>query len=630
MSEKVVKTYLETVLYADSKDKEIFDVSYIDDTQKSGVKIEPHVKTKIARITKTIMKFFNIEDRLENEFYRDTLIYGDSFIEIADQKKQFRELQKTPVKGITNKKVFLENDEYVNYQKHITKFYMNDNDEKSDNDFLIFEFDHKEFVSPMSENLEFKDDNIELYRKKLIEDNTKTPLSQEDSDPDKDYHKVINEMFSERDDGKSLLTEVFNSEISKNNIEEVFNNFDYAKLKNLEKKSLIGHKPHNIIKLNRLGVCLGYLLVEENGDGSGNSVPYYDVTSRFINLRNNKYGRGTKGASYSDVDEMLDKIFRNLGDVKKQDYGKIKVDDKERNAFFTIINNHVKKEKKIKVRYIPPKNMINISTELEKNAPYGTSVIENMISSSKLLTLTKYAVIMSKISRSAVIRKWIINTGGRKDTMRLINEFYTQLKNKNINLSEMDDVKSIASHISMWEDTVVTRTGDQQHVDMELMPTGNPMSFTDLDEIAQDMIADTDIPPAYLNRNAGVEMRETLVNMNVNFATRIQKLQSKVEKKINILMSRLFSDLLEADDFDISDYMTLKLQTPVILKIQHLEGVMSSLSNVIGLINSTGVSINPIDLLTQYQPDIDWEDLVKKGEDFKIKNATEQSLMGQQ
>lgn len=136
-----------------------------------------------------------------------------------------------------------------------------------------------------------------------------------------------------------------------------------------------------------------------------------------------------------------------------------------------------------------------------------------------------------------------------------------------------------------------------------------------------------------MSKSKVIELREQLVHSNVGFAVEI----ADIQENDNAALTRLVDIIAEVEkkEFVPSKYYTLQLIPPVVLILQLVEMTMSSMGNIFGIFQSTGIDFDPFYFLERYVPYIDWGDFKTKSEEFKRKidvkvgvEAVENAAMG--
>ena len=163
------------------------------------------------------------------------------------------------------------------------------------------------------------------------------------------------------------------------------------------------------------------------------------------------------------------------------------------------------------------------------------------------------------------------------------------------------------------------------------------LPIQELQDLRNELIAATGIPAVYLNSPDTVDLRETLVNLNVNFANNIVTLQSYIEDSLNELMNSIIKKIMKSNGmdeqkiskFNISNYIKIHLNTPLVLQLQQSEALVGSIVNILGALQQAQMPIDPEKLLEMYIPQMNWESLKKSGETL-IKDEVKKQIIQQQ
>ena len=73
-----------------------------------------------------------------------------------------------------------------------------------------------------------------------------------------------------------------------------------------------------------------------------------------------------------------------------------------------------------------------------KFAPYGTSIFDKMVQPVKLYTLALMSSIVSRLSRAAVVRKWTIEAGDKRNHEEIVAKTTSDLKSKAITFDKIN------------------------------------------------------------------------------------------------------------------------------------------------------------------------------------------------
>jgi hypothetical protein len=211
------------------------------------------------------------------------------------------------------------------------------------------------------------------------------------------------------------------------------------------------------------------------------------------------------------------------------------------------------------------------------------------------------------------------------------------LKNKTVSYDNLTNIKNITQILTDFRDiATVTRDG-QRFIDLEILPTHDrSLPIQELQDLRNELIMATGVPAVYLNATDVIDLRETLVNVNINFANTIITLQSLQEDGLNQLLDNLFKIILELNGYDsdeanfnISRYFKLTLNPPLVLQLQSTEALVQSVMSIIGVLQQGQVQVDPIVLLKKYIPSINWDELKKSGEEVTKEEVKKQIIQQQ-
>lgn len=514
----------------------------------------------VKKLTRDILTYFKLEEKLKYNVAFNVLKYGDSFIEIID---------------LDDVKVT--------------------------------------FPSVTINNNNNKDDSIitEAYNNM----NSKNPYRQ---DVFIDHLDSFLDCLVEFDDG------VYDDELQKieesSFDEEAADNSKY----NLKKILLNYHKPHRIIPLiSPFDNILGFVEVKESvrSGSSTNILKQFTAVIDKLGSKapnsNEKYDEVIKKFSNLIVKKVLTKYEITKKDSQNnEEYAESIQNSLDSDLYYSLKNILLSTaengmfRKKLKIRFIKPDNMIWFRTPGSDYYPFGQSVIDPMVFTGKLYMFTNLANTVYKLSKASQLRKWTIETGSKQDHSALLQRLKRNFRNTRITASDLTNTKDLPNMLSDFKDLVVFAKHGQKFIDVELLQMGDPSIKTnDLEGLRQELVSLSGIPSSYLNIPEAVDMREQLVNTNVNMAHEISSHQAVFNEQITILVDKISSRLGFEDP--LSNFVTLQLTPPTQLMLQLIEASLVSVGNIFSIFKDVpGVNINPVSLLKRYVPYIDWDKLL--------------------
>lgn len=218
------------------------------------------------------------------------------------------------------------------------------------------------------------------------------------------------DLYKKRGRKRKLISENF----------EEFLTSNQATSYNLNSLSMMLHKPENIIILETsYGSKLGYLEVmnSDNAPVTNVSQQLHATIGRVINL--NSVSLFSKDEILSRiVKAVLKKIISNAKLKSGLDLKQV-IDHLNPDVLNTIKKLIVETQKgdnkyqykRINARFIPIERMFQFSVPSSDFAPYGKSFIDPLVLPGKLFILAQMSNIINKLSRAALVRKWVIDVG---------------------------------------------------------------------------------------------------------------------------------------------------------------------------------------------------------------------------
>lgn len=572
---KIVRTYSTNIVQADPiTNKSIL----IKETEKFK---DDEVCKDFKNFANSVIEYFNIESKLKDSIVPNKLKYGDAFIEIIDLEKvkvNFPRVKKN--KETKDKDKLTTITETLAYQKIVTK---SSNEYKST---ITFD-DMSELISEFVE----------------IDDEPQISIMEE---------------------------EIYES--SRLNKEDLGTKFSRILLK--------FHSPHYIIvMMSDYDSILGYLEIKEilkKVDGTVTTP-----LAQFVNLVNQM--SASNSIAGMNKDERIENTIASFSKalvIKILDKHKLYF-SKDDKSYYDVVKSKLEPElfhilkrlmitsdksnlfkNKLKIRYIEPQNMVQFKIAGGNYWPYGTSILDNLVYPAKLYLLTQLANAVTKLSRSALIRKWTLETGSRKDVGSMLQKLKKNLRNQRTTAEDIISAKSIPQILSDFKDMVAFKKKGQTFVDLDISQIGDPsIGIRDLEDIRNELVALSGVPNTYLGYQDSAEVRDKLANLNVIFATDISSMQSEINQGLTKIISRIAEILEYRKEESLSKYVKISLIPPIILTLQLLETTLSSISDIQKLFaEMPDMQSDPKYLLKRFVNFIDWDEFFRESAAFKQKN----------
>ena len=113
------------------------------------------------------------------------------------------------------------------------------------------------------------------------------------------------------------------------------------------------------------------------------------------------------------------------------------------------------------------------------------------------------------------------------------------------------------------------------------------------------------------------------MHVNVTFATEIISMQHVVNDGLTELVDKIGAVVGFKEN--ASNYSKICLRPPVVLLLQMIETVMSSITNIQQNFQATQIDFNPYYLLKRYMPSIDWDEFSKEAKEFALFQKAQKS-----
>lgn len=389
------------------------------------------------------------------------------------------------------------------------------------------------------------------------------------------------------------------------------------------------HKPHNILILETdYGTRMGYVEIKQDPlivqPDVGRSLAA--VVGRISNIaprsdRENHIGRLVhlilRKLAEKAKDGDVEGLLRGMGEEVYRFVRRMVVEEgsyQRRGSLRPMV-----------VRFIPASRMIHFTIPSVDYAPYGGSIVDPLVLPSKLYIISQLANIINKLSRASLVRTWTIDTGSSLMHTDLIQKLRRELYNTRITLEDLSSFKSLPKLLSDFKDIFLFSKAGSKSVDVEVKSFGDPaIRVADLEDARREIIAISGIPAPYLGYMDVVELREQLVHANVSFASEIIDIQ----ESLNIGLTRLMDILAKIQNagFRPSEHVEVALTPPVVLILQLIEMILSTVGNIMGVFNTADVPFDPYFFLEKFCPYVDWRAFKRASEELELIRQTKQEL----
>ena len=642
ISFRILRAYINGVLIKNAQTKTFLSIAFTEDKESLMERMGQEVGNSYKKFEKSMLLKYKIQQKLKDIIIPKTLLYGNYFIEVVDLNLLDNISQ--------HEQILMESIDYRNGKtrkiatkaKDLASSYENPTE-------YIFEsnFDCFNSEAELEESVKSHLTNISTYQagSRVAREILESGDLGEDKSKFQTYD--INSLYEDSgygdlasEDLSFLGDNIGNPDYLKTdkNLKKYdlgdISKLDFTKLKDIHLNYV---SPRNVIIIEKDGYTYGYLIIEDLHGNNQNEM-VIDSFKRFTSglsgasLTNKEETKdATEQIVNSMTKEILNKVVHNIRLSKSRNYvnsgfdyfSTLNISDEALMSLKVLIYSKIKSKSKLKFRFLTPESIVNFSSTIDKFAPYGTSVYDPLVGPVKLYSLALMSSVVSRLSRAAVMRKWTIETGGKRNHKEIVDKTKAELKSKAISYDKINTLQNISEIVTDFRDLATITINGQRYIDMEIMPMHDrAMPLNDLNDLKNDIISAGGVPAVYLNIGDSVDLRETLVHLNITFANDIIDKQMSFESGINAVMDCVFKKVLtyngyDDSDFYISNYCQIKLNPPLVLQIQSDEAMITTVSNILNLLEQSKLPVDPKDVFKRYIPSIDWDNIIKKGEAFK-------------
>jgi len=582
---RMLRVYIDNLLIKNIQTKSFLNVIENYDNKKL-TEINETKLNLLKKFVEMLIVYFDIQNRLKNEILPKELKYGDFYIEVVNLGYVDEIVKKNPGYLLTETEILEGTFELNNKKYRKVKFAKIELPIRRERSNEIFEFENPD-LSPEAK--------FELKLKKLKKKITRKGQ----------YNLEENVTFLNNLETEKTLEE---------KIDRILN----IDLDNLDKIFLRAHDPAHVIKIEKDGIFYGYIIIEEDNEDK-DTEDEINLYKRF--LSDNEYENQEKEKNKDIADQIADKISERIAEyLRTEEQSFDDLPEEVKLSLRVIIYHKLTRKSKIKFRFINTDKLVNFHTFIDKYAPYATSIFDPIVQPVKMYTIGLMTSLVSRLSRASVIRKWNIEVGNKRDYQKIVETVKKDLRNKSVTYDSLTSIKNISKIITDFKDIATITKDGQRYIDLEILPLHDrSLPIQELQDLRNELLMATGIPSVYLNSAEAIDLRETLVNLNINFANNIMTLQSFIEDALNQLMNIIVKELLilegeEDVDFNISSVIKVTMNAPLVLQLQQSEALVGSIINIVSALAQARFEINPEELLKMYIPQINWDKLKKSGE----------------
>lgn len=466
---------------------------------------------RLIDLTHDILTHFEVDDKLP-KWISNALSYGTGFIEIVNINDVLHKF------GFLKESVLLENEITDLYNKKDT-----------------LNFDYPTFLSENVNKLSFEINEKNINDVDLLWGNGNIEIN------------LLNfEQLNETIKNKFKRDVTIILEDNTDEDKAIFTN---KKQLNFNDMYLKFHDIRSVIKLGDENFTYGYIVVE--GDLTemykNKSIPIAGTSGIVSNTLDDKNKRM--------INEIIDKI-------------KTKVDSKFLNqekdlrqilaqtvTYFGINNDNQKKS--INIRYVVPGGM------QEFNNTNNESIFDGVKLDAKLYLAQKVMMTLNRLNNSIERREINVELGMDRDASKFINAIKEKLRKNKYTIDKLGNIDTIQTVISSFEDYVVPMKNGKKFFEINNVPprTEGTNVVNELKMLRDSIIANMDVPPAFLNIEENIDSKATLSQENIMFAITILHYQKIFSKHLTELIKKIL--ILMGEN---PRYINVSLNPPIMLK----------------------------------------------------------------
>ena len=601
---RMLKVYVDNILIKNNQTKQFLSISENSLNSQIINGLDKNIVNLHKNFMKTFITYFDIQKKLKDKILPKMLKYGDCYLEIINLSHVSDIIEKDY--GIIQENIFVDFNDKA----------------KTDDDRFEINFSYQQCSNNIETLLQESDNVMKIHL--------------DNSDPMSQFKHILK--MKSLQEGVILENTEFWDDMQNEKSEEKeaysLNDISNLNFKNIQDIHMNIIDPHKVVPVEMHGIIYGYIVVEDDDDSNVSEI---DVYKRFLNAGSKKNGQNVKDEEAKEITDRITKsiISKLKGVMTKRSTKKIEdleLSEEVETSLKVILYNKIKDNAKLKFRFVTPNRFVHFHTNKDKDPNHGTSIYEPIIQPLKMYSLAMMSSIVSRLSRAAVVRRWIVEAGSKKNHPELISKLKQDISSKSISFDSLSNIKNMSNIITDYKDFATVSVNGQRYVDMEIVPMHDRgLPVNDMQDLRNELIAATGIPSVYLNIADQADVRETLVNLNIGFANTVSSYQDNIDEGLNKVVSIVFNIILENNGYEetdvvLSNYFKISLNPPVILMLQAAEASISSVANIVGMLNGIQFTIDPQKILEQYIPQIDWKDLKKSGTTY-IKEEAKQTLM---
>lgn len=561
---KALRIWADNILSPDDINKRSLNViSELDDIE--GIETEIDLLKQEFR---NAMKVLAI-DKKADYIIQNTLLFGDFFVELTTRQREMENV----FGGVIR-------EEKINLSEINNKL-----------------FKDKQISVKLLETEDIK----HIRRHNLIENDLVSKELREYKNDDnitEDY--LITEDESNKDDAKNNKDDITYDDVS-----------------------LIFHQPHNVIKIQRYNICLGYLVIDSETSAQEAAGPRMGNVGSFSKMQ--------MDSEKEAFNTIINKVYAVISSYLKQiDVNSLSDDIKD--VLINIIKgyNKISSIKSVNVRYVPESNMIHFKNISLKDEVYGESIFADLEFIFRLYLARLVSSTIYMLSRAGKHMIFTVDVSGTRDASSRIENVKRAVKSREVKVSDLNDIETIPSIVSTFEDYYLPAKDGKRYVEMDTLDMG---SYSDTRQgedttLIKNILTGIEIPPSYLGIEEFNSTKATLAQESMLFARSVIRYQKMFSEYFTELMHKIYI-LVHSDDDDLnSNYhnISLTFMPPRGIITEALSKMYTEIRDIYNSLKEMNVPEEKI--LRRFLPEYDFDEFYLEQMEKSREESNEEDMGG--
>jgi len=310
---------------------------------------------------------------------------------------------------------------------------------------------------------------------------------------------------------------------------------------------------------------------------------------------------------YERYKKILNKIFELIN-----------IDEKFKYQFFNVLQDVIFEQKlsKIRFRILLPNELIHFYLYMDEY-PYGESILSPVALHSTLYLVSVYSNIMYRLTRTPLYTKYQINAGALQNWESEVRQIASKLRGASLTIDDLGRLEKINRYLTDFKFMFEVLKDGQPILSQTMERLGDPnVRVQDIQDFKQDIAMLSNIPSMRLGFMDGAEIREKIVDANIQWSEMITDIQKNIELSINKLFDKIIFETIEPKTTYIPTYNFVKVRMirPIILNLLQLQNIVGTAGAIISTLTQIPNLANTLDivkLLKELVPSVKWDELLK-------------------